>query len=77
MCLFSDSWSVSSSLFQTILLLIVPVGEFHHAVLTIRVLWPKYSAVSLDVSWVDVFRKIFHARSFMDRTKDVSDVEST
>ena len=57
--------------------LIVPVGESHHAVLTIRVLWLEYSAVSFDVSWVNMFRKMFHVRSFMDQTKDGSDVEST
>ena len=28
-------------------------------------------------SWVNVFRKAFHVRSFMDQTKDGSDVEST
>ena len=30
-----------------------------------------------DVPWVNVFRKTFHVRSFMDQTKDGSDVEST
>ena len=63
--------------FSNLFTLIVPVGEFHHAVLTIRVLWLKYSAVSLMFSWVNVFRKAFHVRSFMDQTKDGSDVEST
>ena len=30
-----------------------------------------------DVSWVNVFRKVFHVRLLMDQSKDGSGVEST
>ena len=50
MCLyFSDSWSVSFSLFSNLFTLIVPVGEFHYAVLTIRVFMAEILGCLFDV----------------------------
>ena len=75
---FSASLSVFFlSLISNHFTLIVPVGEFQHTVLSIRVFTVEILGCLFVVSWVNVFKKTFHVRSFMDHTKDGSGVEST